>query len=102
PPRVMRLRMTASVTLHVGDKSAATVGPLTALGQSEGNPVVFAVDPARKTGRRTPVTVAGLAAERAMFGTRRNPGELVVIAGVQFLGDAMPVRLLDEPRPAPG
>ena len=102
PPRAMRLGMTASVALHVGDKSAATVVPLTALSQSEGNLVVFVVDPASKTVRRTPVTVAGLADDGARIATGLNPGDLVVIAGVQFLRDAMRVRLLDEPRPAPG
>jgi hypothetical protein len=48
------------------------------------------------------VTVAGLADDGARIATGLNPGDLVVIAGVQFLRDAMRVRLLDEPRPAPG
>ena len=101
-PPIMRLGMTASVTLRIDDESAAMVVPLTALTESEGSSVVFVVDPASKTVRKIEVTVAGLADESVRIAKGLHPGDLVVTAGVQFLRDGMRVRLPDEHQPAPG
>ena len=102
PPPIMRLGMTASVTLRIDDESAAMVVPLTALTESEGSSAVFVVDPARKAVRKIEVTVAGLADDGVRIAKGLHPGDLVVVAGVQFLRDGMRVRLPDEHRPAPG
>jgi RND family efflux transporter MFP subunit len=95
-PQVMRLGMTASVTLHIDDESAVMVVPLTALTEGEGGPVVFVVDPASKAVRKISVTVAGLANDAVRIARGPHPGDLVVIGGVQFLRDGMRVRLADE------
>ena len=102
PPPIMRLGMTASVTLRIDDESAAMVVPLTALTESEGSSAVFVVDPAGKQVRKIEVTVAGLADDGVRIATGLHPGDVVVVAGVQFLRDGMRVRLPDEHRPAPG
>jgi len=102
PAPIMRLGMTASVTLRIDDESAAMVVPLTALTESEGSSAVFVVDPARKAVRKIEVTVAGLADDGVRIAKGLHPGDLVVVAGVQFLRDGMRVRLPDEHRPAPG
>ena len=101
-PPIMRLGMTASVTLRIDDESAAMVVPLTALTESEGSSAVFVVDPAGKQVRKIEVTVAGLADDGVRIATGLHPGDVVVVAGVQFLRDGMRVRLPDEHRPAPG
>ena len=100
-PPIMRLGMTASVSLHIDDESAAMVVPLTALTESEGSSAVFVVDPARKAVRKIDVTVAGLAYDGVRIAKGLHPGDPVVVAGVQFLRDGMSVRLLDEHQPAP-
>jgi RND family efflux transporter MFP subunit len=101
-PPIMRLGMTASVTLSMDDESAAMVVPLTALTESEGSSAVFVVDPASKAVRKIEVTVAGLADDGVRIAKGLHPGDLVVVAGVQFLRDGMRVRLPDQHRPAPG
>ena len=70
--------------------------PLGALTEAEGNPVVFVVDPANKTVRKTEVTVAGTAEDGVRIASGLNAGDWVVTAGVQFLRDGMRVRLPDE------
>jgi len=99
-PPIMRLGMTASVALRVDDEAAAVVVPVAALTESDGSPVVFVVEPANKTVRKTPVTPAGMAEGGVRITSGLNPGDLVVIAGTQFLRDGMRVRLADERRQA--
>jgi RND family efflux transporter MFP subunit len=101
-PSIMRLGMTASVKLRIDDESAAMVVPLTALTESEGSSAVFVVDPASKAVRKIEVTVAGLADGGVRIAKGLHPGDLVVVAGVQFLRDGMRVRLPDEHHPAAG
>jgi membrane fusion protein, multidrug efflux system len=95
-PSIMRLGMTASVALRIDDEAATVVVPVAALTESDGSPVVFVVELANKTVRKTPVTTAGMAEEGVRITTGLTPGDLVVIAGAQFLRDRMRVRLPDE------
>jgi membrane fusion protein, multidrug efflux system len=96
PPQAMRLGMTATVAIRINGEGAAITVPLTALTEAEGTPVVFVVDRAEKTVRRTPVTVAGTASEGIRVTGGLSPGDMVVTAGVQFLRDGMRVRLPGE------
>jgi len=98
PPPIMRLGMTATVTLRIDDEAAALVVPVAALTESDGSSVVFVVEPANKTVRKTPITVAGTAEDGVRITSGLNPGDLVVIAGAQFLRDGMRVRLPNERR----
>jgi multidrug efflux system membrane fusion protein len=95
-PQIMRLGMTASVVLRIGDEAAAVVVPLAALTESDGSSVVFVVDPTTKVVRKTPVTVGGTAEDGVQIAGGLQVGELVVIAGAQFLRDGMRVRLPGE------
>jgi membrane fusion protein, multidrug efflux system len=100
-PPIMRLGMTASVALRIIDEAAAAVVvPVAALTESDGSPVVFVVEPASKTVRKTPVTAAGMAEDGVRITSGLNPGDLVVVAGAQFLRDRMRVRLPNERRQA--
>ena len=96
-PPIMRLGMTASVALRINDAAAAAVEvPVAALTESDGSPVVFVVEPASKTVRKTSVTTAGMAEDGVRITSGLNPGDLVVVAGAQFLRDRMRVRLPNE------
>jgi RND family efflux transporter MFP subunit len=96
PPAIMRLGMTATVALRIDDQAAALVVPLWALTEADGSPVVFVVDPANKTVRKTSVTLAGTAEDGVRIASGLNAGDWVVTAGVQFLRDGMRVRLPGE------
>ena len=95
-PSIMRLGMTASVTLHIVDDAAGMVVPLAAITDGNGSPVVFVVDPENDTVHKTKVTVGGTVEEGLRITNGLHAGDLVVTAGVQFLRDGMPVRLLNE------
>jgi membrane fusion protein, multidrug efflux system len=99
-PAIMRLGMTATVALLIDDEAAAMVVPLGALTEADGNPVVFVVDPASKTVRKTDVTVEGTAEDGVRIANGLNVGDWVVTAGVQFLRDGMRVRLPGEQQSA--
>ena len=93
PPQAMRLGMTATVALSVGDNAHRMVVPLTALTQSDGSTVAFVVDAANKVVRKAAVTVAGVAEDGAQIAGGLQVGDMVVTAGVQFLRDGMNIRL---------
>jgi RND family efflux transporter MFP subunit len=96
PPAIMRLGMTATVALRIDDQAAALVVPLGALTEVDGSPVVFVVDPANKTVRKTDVALAGTAEDGVRIASGLNAGDWVVTAGVQFLRAGMRVRLPGE------
>jgi RND family efflux transporter MFP subunit len=96
PPPLMRLGMTASVTLIVDEKAAPMVVPLTALTQSDDGTVAFVVDAANKVVRKTAVRVAGIAEDGVRIADGLRVGDMVVTAGVQFLRDGMRIRLPSE------
>jgi multidrug efflux system membrane fusion protein len=87
PPAAMRLGMTATVSIKVEDAAASVVVPLTAV------TVVFVVEPASRTVRKQPVTLAATAPEGVGIAGGLEPGDIIVTAGVQFLRDGMKVRL---------
>jgi multidrug efflux system membrane fusion protein len=95
-PAIMRLGMTATVALRIDEEARALVVPLGALTKADGNPVVFVVDPANKTVRKTDVTLEGTAEDGVRIASGLNVGDWVVTAGVQFLRDGMRVRLPGE------
>jgi membrane fusion protein, multidrug efflux system len=95
-PQIMRLGMTASIALRIDDEAAGLVVPLAALTESDGSSVVFVVDPTAKAVRKTPVTLGGTADDGVRIATGLRAGDLVVIAGVQFLRDGMRVRFPGE------
>jgi multidrug efflux system membrane fusion protein len=96
PPTGMRLGMTAPVAIRIDGEAEAMLVPLTALTQADGAPVVFVVDADTRTVRRTPVIVSGTADEGVRVAGGLKAGDMVVIAGVQFLRDGMRVRLPGE------
>jgi RND family efflux transporter MFP subunit len=95
-PQSMRLGMTATVALAVGDNSGLLIVPLTALTGGDAGPAAFVVDTASKVVRRTVVSVAGVAEEGVRITGGLSAGDVVVTAGVQFLRDGMRVRLPGE------
>ncbi len=96
PPQTMRLGMTASVALWIGDASAALLIPVTSLVQIGGSPAVFVVDPETKAVRQTAVAVEGILDDGVRIAGGLQPGDMVVTAGVQFLRDGMRVKLPGE------
>jgi membrane fusion protein, multidrug efflux system len=96
PPPVMRLGMTATVTLHIDEEPAAIIVPITALVENAGNTAVFVVDQAAKTVRRTDIAVGGIAAGGMRVENGLHAGDVVVTAGAQFLRDGMRVRMPGE------
>ncbi len=92
-PATVRFGMTATVALHIDDQAAGTVVPIAALTESDGGPVVFLVDPATETVRKTKVTVDGTTEDGVRIVSGLRAGDLVVTAGVQFLRDGMAVRV---------
>ncbi len=99
-PHIIRLGMTASVSLHTDDAAASVVVPLAALADSDGGPTVFVVDRTTNAVRSRPVAVGGIAEDGVRIASGLAAGDVVVIAGVQFLRDGMRVRLPDETKPA--
>lgn len=96
PPPAMRLGMTATVALAIGDDAAPVVVPLSALTESDGGPVAFVVDKASKIVRKTAVRIAGVAEDGVKIASGLSVGDMIVTAGVQFLRDGMQVRLPGE------
>jgi RND family efflux transporter MFP subunit len=96
PPQTMRLGMTASVVLAIGETATRMVVPLSALTESDRDTVAFVVDRTSKLVRKTAVTIAGIAEDGARIAGGLQVGDMVVTAGVQFLRDGMRVRLPGE------
>jgi RND family efflux transporter MFP subunit len=91
--QMLRLGMTASVTLHIEDELSSVVVPIAALAEHGGGPAVFVVDPATELAHRTAVTLGGTAEDGVKVVLGLREGDLVVVGGVQFLRDGMRVRL---------
>jgi len=96
PPQTMRLGMTASIALTIGDEAAPMVLPLTALTEGESGPVAFVVDQVNKVVRKTAVTIAGISGDGVRIADGLHVGDMVVTAGVQFLRDGMHIRIPGE------
>jgi len=92
-PSIMRLGMTASVTLRIEDEAPSMVVPVAAITEGDAGPVVFVVDPGTQTVRKAKVSVKGTAENGVRIANGLQAGDLVVTAGLQFLREGMPVRL---------
>jgi RND family efflux transporter MFP subunit len=93
PPSAMRLGMTAAVTIDVGGERSQIIVPISALSEHEGNPAVYVVDRATKVVRERRVSLDGVAAKGARVASGLTAGDMVVIAGVQFLREGMPIKV---------
>jgi RND family efflux transporter MFP subunit len=96
PPKAMRLGMTATVAMTVGEQVPSLVVPLTALSESDGRTVAFVVDAQNSLVHKTAVVVDGVAEDGARIADGLKIGDVVVSAGVQFLRDGMRVRIPGE------
>ena len=92
----IRLGETAMVTADIPVEAAGVEAPLTALTEREGRPTVWIVDPRTKTVSPREVAPAGFSADGVRIADGLKPGELVVIAGAQFMTPGKSVRLAPE------
>jgi RND family efflux transporter MFP subunit len=95
-PQVL-LGMTARVTaLAPSDKNFFEL-PLSALTQDAAKqPTVWTVDPTKATVHARPVTVDTFSDAGVQVSAGLSPGDLVVVAGTQFMAEDMKVRLDDD------
>jgi RND family efflux transporter MFP subunit len=96
PPPLLRLGMTATVTLPRFGSSPMISIPTTALFQAEKGHAVWVVKPDLTLELR-PVTVARYETERVLLTSGLANGDRVVTAGVHKLSAGQKVRLLGEP-----
>ncbi len=97
PPEAMRLgaTVTGRMDLEAGD---AIQIPATALTSTGDEPAVWVVDPASHTVSLRTIEVASFGPAKIAVQGGLEPGEVIVVAGVQALHPGQEVRLLD-PRP---
>jgi RND family efflux transporter MFP subunit len=88
-----RLGMTASVDLTIPMATAGFEVPLTAFTEKDGVKTVYVADPATNTVAPRAVTVEGATAGGLRVTGGLAKGDLVVVAGVQFLQPGLEVRL---------
>ncbi len=93
PPAAMRLGMTVTAALHVGDEPPFIPLPITAFTHIDGRKAVFVAD--RETSKVSSrfVETDGVTADKVKVVNGLQPGEAVVTGGVQFLTDGKQVRL---------
>jgi multidrug efflux pump subunit AcrA (membrane-fusion protein) len=85
--------MTASVDVAIPVAKPGFEIPLTAFTQKDGGTFVFIVEPATTTVSKRAVTVDSPTAGGLRVTSGLTQGDLVVVAGVQFLTPGQPVRL---------
>ncbi len=100
PVEGLRPGMTVTVATRA-DAAVGTEGyfvPLNAIAPAEGNFAgsVFRFDPAEGVVHQVPVRIAGVRDNLVIVTDGLEPGEVVASAGVSFLVDGQPVRLLEE------
>jgi membrane fusion protein, multidrug efflux system len=88
-----RLGMTASVDVAIPVANAGFEIPLTAFTQKDGSTFVFIVEPATTTVSKRAVSVDSPTSGGLRVTSGLTKGDLVVVAGVQFLTPGQPVRL---------
>lgn len=96
----VRLGMTAALEAEVPVEAGGIIVPLAALGEREGSPVVWVVDPEKKTVEPRKVETSGFAPEGVRIGDGLASGEWIVVAGAQFMTPGKPVRF-ESGAPAP-
>jgi RND family efflux transporter MFP subunit len=92
-PSQARLGMTATVTATVPNKASGLVVPLAALAERDNQKIVWVADPANSTVEPRPVTLGSVAETGVHVTAGLAPGELVVVAGTQFLQPNLRVKL---------
>lgn len=100
PPATMRLGMTASINLRLGQETPHMVVPLTAMTQVDGRDAVFVVDRVTSTVAPRFITQTGVTDQGVKISSGVQAGDIVVTAGVQFLSEGKKVRLPEEMRTA--
>ncbi len=90
------LGVTANVVVGGDPTISRIVVPLTAVGDREGSPVVWVVDPTSKQVASRSVTVAGYRENGAAIAQGLEDGERIVVVGVQKLREGQSVRLANE------
>jgi RND family efflux transporter MFP subunit len=93
PPAGLRLGSTVMGSMRIESASAMEI-PGSALVRQGGQSAVWIVDPKTQTVSQRPIEVGSHDATRVVVAGGLNPGDLVVIAGVQALHPGQKVRLL--------
>ena len=93
-PRVL-LGMTATIEAARNGATPDMVVPLSALSRQDGRTVAWVVDPETEKVTAHPVTTGNFAADGVKIASGLAEGDLVVIAGTQFMTDQRKVRLPD-------
>ena len=91
----IRLGATAEIAAEIPVQAAGVDAPLSALTEREGRPTLWVVDPQTHKVSPRAVEPAGFTADGVRIGEGLRPGELVVIAGTQFMSPGKTVRLTD-------
>ncbi|MFM9884859.1 MAG: efflux RND transporter periplasmic adaptor subunit [Burkholderiales bacterium] len=90
------LGVTANVVVGGDPTVSRIVVPLTAVGDRDGKPVVWVVDPKSQQVASRSVTVVGYRESGAVIAQGLEDGERVVVVGVQKLREGQSVRLANE------
>lgn len=93
PDDAVKLGMTANVLLGNDQRNPRIVVPLSALGDRDGKPIVWIVDPQSLQVSPHPVQVGAYREDGAVLESGLNGGERIVIAGVHKLLPGQQVRL---------
>lgn len=93
PDDAVKLGMTANVLLGNDERNPRIVVPLSALGDRDGKPVVWVIDPQSLQVSPQPVQVGAYREDGAVLESGLNGGERIVIAGVHKLLPGQQVRL---------
>ena len=92
-PTAMRLGSTVVGTVQLAE-AAGTQVPASALTRADRQPAVWVVDPVTTTVSLSPIAVERYDLARVIVGSGLQPGDVVVVAGVQTLRPGQKVRLL--------
>lgn len=94
PPEAMRLGATVTGRMELEAGSVIQI-PAAALTSADGEPAVWVVDPASRTVSLRAIEVASFGPSKVGITSGLEPGEVIVVAGVQALHPGQEVRLLD-------
>jgi RND family efflux transporter MFP subunit len=97
----IRLGETAAVTAEIPVETAGLEAPLSALTERNGRPTLWIVDPKTRTVSPREVVAAGFSGDGVRIASGLAPGELVVIAGAQFMTEGKSVLLAPSPESDP-
>jgi RND family efflux transporter MFP subunit len=91
----LRLGMTASVEIDLPAAEDSLVVPMSALAKNGNDPIVWVFDRATSTVSARPVAPGPGAPEGVRILSGLAPGDVVIVAGTQFMRDGLKVRPLD-------